>query len=105
MTTTTLVVPSSSEAHVLAANTPLYVGAQNTPLTVHIPSGVTASVSATCDPAVAQFDGTGSAVDWVDVSGGAKAGPLLISLAGPYAALKLTSVAGGQVNISRTPKV
>lgn len=93
----TLVTPPS-ETHALTANQPALVGAHNTPLTVHIPAGVTCDVAATCDPAVAN----GAAVDWVDLSGGAKVGPAFVLVQGPCAAIKLLSVAGGTVNVSRT---
>ncbi|WP_448167683.1 hypothetical protein [Burkholderia ambifaria] len=89
----------NSESYALTAGHDVIVSGAGNPLTVHIPTGTTATIYTTCSSR-AQID-AGTA-DWIAWGNGSKAGPFMDVLLYPIGALKISSAAGGTVNIART---
>jgi hypothetical protein len=95
--TTPLVTPPS-EKHTLAANVAKLIGGGNEPITVHIPTGTSATVYTTC---CLSSEINADTADWVEWPNGVKAGPFMDALLHRVTAIKVLSVAGGVIYFKR----
>jgi hypothetical protein len=86
-----------AKAHTIAAGVE-YILPGIEGATVHIKTGTTANVYTTLDTPAAIAAGT---ADWFPWTDGSKAGPWIGKVVGKCNAIKITSVAGGTVFVSR----
>lgn len=98
--TTTFAGPTSQKLTLTAGVAQITPGSDEGPVTVHIPTGTTASVKVTC----ATLDEVQANTDpniWMDWPAGTKVGPFMDTLVGNVTALQISSAAGGVVYVLR----